>query len=89
MALGATRADVRIQILADTLRMTLLGTAIGAAVSVGLARVISALLFETSPTDPLTFTAMLLLLGTVATIAGLLPAARASGIDPMAALRAD
>jgi predicted permease len=89
MALGATRADVRRQILADTLRMTLLGTAIGAVVAIGLARVISALLFETSPTDPLTFIAMLILLGTVATIAGLLPAARASGIDPMAALRAD
>ncbi len=87
MALGATAADVRRQIVGDTLRMALVGIAIGTAVSLALSRVINTLLFATSATDPWTFAGMVVVLGVVALIAGYLPARRASRIDPMTALR--
>jgi predicted permease len=89
MALGATASDVRRQILSDTLIMALIGIAVGAVVSFALSRVISTLLFATSATDPLTFVLMVVVLATVALIAGYLPARRASRIDPMKALRAE
>ena len=89
MALGATARDVRRQILGDTLKMAAAGIVLGAGASLALSRVINTLLFATSATDPWTFAAMVLLLGLVATIAGYLPARRASKIDPMRALRAE
>jgi ABC-type antimicrobial peptide transport system permease subunit len=60
---------------------------VGAAVSFFLSRAIAALLFNTAPSDPLTFAAMVLLIGTVALLAGYIPARRASRINPMVALR--
>jgi ABC-type antimicrobial peptide transport system permease subunit len=89
MALGATAGDVRRQIMRDTLILAAIGIAIGAAVSLALARVISTLLYATSATDPLTFAVMVGLLATVALVAGYLPARRASRIDPMRALRSE
>jgi len=89
MALGATARDVRSQVLMDTLKMAAVGIAAGAAVSLALSRVINSLLFATSATDPLTFAAMVFVLGLVAAIAGYVPARRASRIDPMRALRAE
>jgi hypothetical protein len=53
----------------------------------GRAPLIASLLFQTAPTDPLTFVGVVVLLGTVALLAGFLPARRASTIDPMVALR--
>jgi ABC-type antimicrobial peptide transport system permease subunit len=89
MALGATARDVRRQIVGETLRMAAAGIAIGAGVSLALARVIASLLYATSATDPMTFAVMVALLGGVALVAGYLPARRASRIDPMRALRAE
>jgi predicted permease len=89
MALGATAADVRRQVLGDTLRMALVGVAIGTAAALGLSRIIGTLLFGTSATDPLTFGLTVVLLTSVALVAGYLPAFRASRIDPMRALRAE
>jgi len=89
MALGATGAEVRRQVLGDTLRLTLAGVAIGVGASFALARVIDSLLYATSPADPLTFGAAALVLTVVAMVAGYLPALRASRIEPMRALRAD
>ena len=89
MALGATARDVRRQVLGETLRLAVLGIAIGTAVSLALGRVVNSLLFATSATDPLAFTAMFASLAVVALIAGYLPARRASRIDPMQALRAE
>jgi predicted permease len=89
MALGATARDVRRQIVGDTLRMAAAGIAIGAGVSLALARVIASLLYATSATDPMTFALMVALLAGVALVAGYLPARRASRIDPMRALRAE
>ena len=89
MALGATAGDVRRQIMTDTMTLAAIGIALGAGVSLALARVINSLLFATSATDPLTFGVMIALLATVALVAGYLPARRASRIDPMRALRAE
>ena len=65
----------------------LLGIGIGLAGAVGLTRFLSALLVGISPLDPLTFGAVLLLLGGVAALANFLPARRAARLDPMRALR--
>ena len=62
---------------------------LGTAASWMLARGLEGLLFEVTPGDPRTFLGMLLVLTLVATIAGYLPARRASGIDPMTALRSE
>jgi putative ABC transport system permease protein len=87
MALGATRERVQSGVIAKTLRMAMVGMAVGTIASFGVARAISSLLFGTQPTDPLTFAAMVLLLTFVAFLAGYIPARRASRIDPMVALR--
>jgi predicted permease len=87
MALGASAARVRLAVVAQTLRLTLIGVAIGGAASFAVARGIASLLYGTEPTDPLIFAAMMSLLGVVALLAGQIPARRASRIDPMAVLR--
>lgn len=87
MALGATETRVQLDVLWKTLRLAVLGIAIGILASLVVARLIASLLFQTAPTDPLTFTGMVVLLGAVALLAGYLPARRASMICPMVALR--
>jgi ABC-type antimicrobial peptide transport system permease subunit len=69
------------------LRLALIGIAAGAIVSLLVARGIAALLFNTRPTDPISFAATVILIGGVALLAGYLPARRASRINPMVALR--
>ncbi len=87
MALGATEGRVQLDVIAKTLHLALAGTGIGVVASLAVARLIASLLFRTAPNDPLTFGAMLLLLGAVALLAGYLPARRASKIEPIVALR--
>jgi predicted permease len=89
MAVGATQARVLLSVLNRTLRLTLMGLALGLVASVAVARLISSLLFGTAPTDPVTFAGMAVLLCGVAFIAGYIPAHRASRIDPMIALRSN
>jgi predicted permease len=89
MALGASVGRVRRDVLARTLRLAVLGLALGTVASLGLSRVVAALLYGTEPTDPATFAATALILAFVALAAGYLPARRASRIDPMVALRND
>jgi predicted permease len=87
MALGATMAQVQRSVLSKTLRLAVIGIAAGAIVSLVISRMITALLFNTAPTDPITFAAMVVLIGAVALLAGYIPARRASRINPMVALR--
>ncbi len=87
MALGATAGRVQMGVISKTLGMALIGIAVGTVASFIVARVIASLLFATDPTDPPTFFGMVLVLGTVAFIAGYIPARRASRIHPMVALR--
>jgi predicted permease len=87
MALGATMAKVQRSVLAKTLRLAVIGIAAGAIASLLVSRAIAALLFDTKPTDPIAFAVTVILIGSVALLAGYLPARRASRINPMVALR--
>ena len=87
MALGATASRIQRGVVSQTLRLTLIGIAIGSLASFCLAKGIASLLFATEPTDPAIFVAMTALLGLVALLAGLIPARRAARIEPMSVLR--
>jgi ABC-type antimicrobial peptide transport system permease subunit len=69
------------------MRLALIGIAVGAVMSLIVASLISAMLFNTAPTDPATFAVMVALLTVVAVLAGYIPARRASRVNPMVALR--
>ena len=87
MALGAQVSDVLKLIVAKGLMLTLIGVAIGLGVSYALTRAVESFLYGVSPTDPLTFGLISLLLTGVALGACLVPARRVAKIDPMIALR--
>jgi predicted permease len=87
MALGATALRVQFGVIFRTMRLALIGIAVGAVASLFVASFISAMLFNTAPTDPATFVAMVALLTVVAILAGYIPARRASRVNPMVALR--
>ncbi len=87
IALGAQRSDVLRLVIGQAARLALSGIAIGIVGAFALTRLMSSLLFEVAPTDPATFTAAAILLGTVALLAGYIPARRAMQVDPMVALR--
>jgi predicted permease len=87
MALGASAETLQRRILFETLGLAGIGMVVGVLASWVLARTLSGLLFGVTSNDPVTFLGMLVVLTTVAAIAGYLPARRASRIDPMSALR--
>ncbi len=87
VAFGASQRDVLRLILGQGMRLAGLGIIIGLLASVALTRVVRSVLVDVSPTDPATFMGVPALLLTVAGVASLLPARRASGIDPVEALR--
>jgi putative ABC transport system permease protein len=87
LALGAEGRDILAMIVGNAARLAGLGLAIGVALALALNRVVASLLYETSGTDPLTFSAVVCVLGLVALAASLIPARRASRIPPVDALR--
>ena len=87
MALGADGPDVRGMVLWQVGRMTVIGGVLGLAAALGIGRVATSLLFEMKGYDPTVVAAVAVLLGAVALGAGLVPALRASQVDPMRALR--
>ncbi len=87
MALGAQRGDVAGMVLKEGLVLAALGIALGLAGALALTRLMKALLFEVSATDPATFAAVPLLLAIVALIASYVPAQRASEVEPLEAIR--
>jgi predicted permease len=87
MALGARSGDVLWAVLRQGLKLTGIGLFIGLAGALAATRVIRSFLYDVSPTDPLTFVCVALLLAGVALLACYLPARRAARIDPMVALR--
>jgi predicted permease len=89
MAIGASAGDVLRMILLNGLRLTVGGIAFGLLLSFALSRSIASLLFGTSPFDPVVFAGVALLLAAITTVAFLIPARRATIIDPTQALRAD
>lgn len=89
MALGADGGRVRAMVLRQVGVLILIGGAVGVAAALGLGRAARSLLYELEGNDPLVFVAAVLLLSTVALVAGFIPALRASKVDPMHALRYD
>jgi putative ABC transport system permease protein len=87
MALGAQRSDVLGIVLRRGMLLTVIGVIIGLAGAFVLTRFLSVLLFGITPTDPLTFAAVSLLLMLIAFLASYIPARRATNVDPMLALR--
>jgi ABC-type antimicrobial peptide transport system permease subunit len=89
MALGASRASVLWSVLRRALTLMAIGAAIGAAGALALARLMTGLLYEVRPTDAATFAGSAIVLAALAVIASLVPAWRATRVDPLTALRAD
>jgi len=89
MALGATGGRVQRQVLANTLRLTATGIALGSVIAIAVARAIASLLFATSPWDLPSYLGMATALLLVALASGYVPARRASSINPMDALRSN
>jgi putative ABC transport system permease protein len=87
IALGAKSADILRLVFTNAMATTLTGVALGLAAAFALTRLLRSLLYEVSPTDPVVFAAIPLLLVTVSVIATYLPARRAMRVDPITALR--
>ncbi|HEV2984715.1 MAG TPA: FtsX-like permease family protein, partial [Vicinamibacterales bacterium] len=87
LALGATRASVFLDVLRRAVLLTGAGSALGLAGAIAGSRLIAGLLFETTPTDPVTYASVLAATMSLALVAGMVPARRATRVDPMTALR--
>ncbi len=87
MALGAQRYQVLAMVLRQSMKLSAIGIVVGLGAAFALSRLLRSLLFEVTPTDPLTFLAVPSLLVLAALAGGWLPARRAATVDPMEALR--
>jgi macrolide transport system ATP-binding/permease protein len=87
MALGGNRGDIFRLVLRRGLGLTVLGMALGLAAALALTRPLGGLLFGVGPGDPATVLAVVLLLGSAALVACVIPARRAMRVDPLVALR--
>ncbi|HSS19164.1 MAG TPA: ABC transporter permease [Pyrinomonadaceae bacterium] len=87
IALGAQRRDVVQLVLNHGMKMTVAGVLLGLAVAFAVTRLLSRMLFGVTATDPITFTGITLVLLGVAFVACLVPAFRATKVDPLVALR--
>jgi ABC-type antimicrobial peptide transport system permease subunit len=87
MALGAPRGSILNMVLSETLLTVVTGVVFGLGAAFAATRLISSLLFGLTPNDPATVTWAALLLIGVATLAGYIPARRATKVDPLVALR--
>jgi putative ABC transport system permease protein len=88
LALGGGPSDVARMVIGDGMRMALLGILVGTVASLGLARLLTGLLYGTKPTDPVTYAVIAATLALTALLASALPARRATKADPVDALRA-
>jgi ABC-type antimicrobial peptide transport system permease subunit len=87
MAMGARGSDVVRMVLSSGMRLTLVGVALGAVLSAGVAKVLEAYLYGVSSIDPIAYAAAVFVLVAVAAAANLIPALKASRVSPMVALR--
>jgi ABC-type antimicrobial peptide transport system permease subunit len=89
LALGASSARLGRSVMYDTLLLTAIGLAVGVPAILAVSRALPGLLFGITPTDPLTIIGVSLILVLVAIVAALIPAWRASRVDPLVALRSE
>ena len=89
IALGAQVHEVLTLVLRQGLRSMLAGLVVGLAIAFSLSRLLASLLFETAPTDPLTFVSAALVIALMVLAACWVPARRATKVDPLIALRAE
>jgi ABC-type antimicrobial peptide transport system permease subunit len=89
MALGARQSDVLGTVVRQGIRPAVVGLVVGLVAAAGLSRLVAGMLYEVSPTDPLTLGAVSVALVGVALLASYLPARRAARVDPMIALRSE
>jgi putative ABC transport system permease protein len=87
MALGAARGNVLQLVMRQGMTLVAIGLALGILGAFGVTRLLASQLFGVNPTDPLTFTLVALILAAVALVATLVPALRATRVDPLVALR--
>ena len=87
VALGAQRQDVVRLVVKHAMKMALGGLALGLLAALGLTRLLTGLLYGVTTTDPMTFAVITLLMTAVALLACLVPALRATKLDPLVALR--
>jgi putative ABC transport system permease protein len=87
MAIGASASDVLRMVVREGLILAGIGVAIGVAGALALTRLLQGLIFGVSATDPSTFAGGVVVLGVAATLASLIPARRAAGLEPLTALR--
>jgi ABC-type antimicrobial peptide transport system permease subunit len=89
MALGARAADLHVLVVGETLRTVGVGIVVGLLSAAAGARLLTALVYEVSATDPLTFVAVPMLVIAVAVLAAAIPARRAARVDPVTVLRTE
>jgi predicted permease len=89
MALGAQQGNLKLMFVGNGLAWSAIGAAAGLAVAIALSRLMSTLLFEISPFDPLTYGVVVIGLLSAAAVASYLPARRITRVDPVEALRAE
>jgi predicted permease len=89
VALGARPWNVLGMIISQGMALVLMGLALGVAGSIGLTRLLKTFLFEVTPTDPVTFGSVALVLAAAALAACYVPARRAARVDPISALRCE
>jgi putative ABC transport system permease protein len=89
MALGAQGGDVIRMIFRQGVLQVVIGMVLGLGLAAGVAQLMQVILFQVEPRDPLIFSAVVAVLSAVALIACLVPARRATRIDPLVALRTD
>jgi putative ABC transport system permease protein len=87
LSVGATAADIRSLVLREGLWLAAIGVIAGAWPAMAATRLLSGLLYEVGPLDPIALTAAVVLLFVAAAVAAYIPARAASRIDPLAALR--
>jgi len=87
MALGASAPQVRRLVVREVLTILAIGLAAGLAAAAATGRLIQSVLFETRPADPWVFVSAAAVLGLIALAAAYVPVRRATGVDPMIALR--
>jgi predicted permease len=89
LALGAQRSQLRWMFVRSALLLTGLGVLLGLGAAAALTQLMKSLLFGISPIDPVTYAAVVVLLGCVAMVASYLPARRAAAVNPVESLRAE